>query len=223
MAEALRWSWLGRAAYRPVWEVQESIRERVIAREPGAERLLFVEHAPVVTMGRSANEAHVMVSAGELARRGVERVATSRGGDVTVHGPGQLVVYPIVRLRRGVLAHVEGVGTALADEARALGVRAAAWQRDPAGVWVDGAKLAACGVHVRHGVAIHGFAINVTDEPLALFALIVPCGLAGVRATSLASAGARPVAMRELAVALAPRIARALDRDAAIEVDPTDR
>lgn len=212
-ATPLAWSWLGRAAYRPVWEMQEAIRERVLAGEPDAERLLFVEHEPVVTLGRSADERHVLAPRGELARRGIELVRTSRGGDVTVHGPGQLVIYPVVRLGRGVVAHLEAVAGAIVDELEARGVPGAAFARDPAGVWVDGAKIAACGIHVRRRVAIHGFALNVTDEPLALFRLIVPCGLQGVPLTSIgARAGAAP-ALPELAEAIAHRLSRALGRD----------
>lgn len=211
----LGWTWLGREDYRRTWARQEDARERVLAGDSGAEHLFLVEHQPVITLGRHADERHVLAASDLLARRGIEVTRTNRGGDVTAHGPGQLVIYPVVRLLRGVLAHVEAVGTAIAAELSARGMPAR-WRRAPAGVWVDDAKIAACGVHVRHGVAIHGFAVNVTDEPLALFELIVPCGLREARATSIAATHAgRPPAMPELAEALAVRTCEALGRQPA--------
>ncbi len=130
----------------------------------------------------------------------------SRGGAATAHGPGQLVIYPVVRLHRGVLWHVETVGRAIASELVRRGAPAE-WRRDPAGVWVGDAKIAACGIHVRRRVAMHGFALNVTRAPLELFALIVPCGLRGGRVTALeAVVDAPPPALPELATALAARL-----------------
>ena len=114
---SLRWAFLGRAGYEPVWQLQEALRERILAGDDRAETLIFVEHEPVITMGRSASPAHV------LSAR-VPVVHTSRGGDVTVHGPGQLVIYPVVRLPRGVVAFVEAIGGAIADELTARGVSA---------------------------------------------------------------------------------------------------
>jgi lipoyl(octanoyl) transferase len=213
-APPLRWTWLGRAPYRPVWERQEAIRERVLAGDPDAERLLLVEHDPVVTLGRSARPANLLLPEGELARRGVELVRTSRGGDVTYHGPGQLVVYPVVRLARGVVAHVEAVGRALAEELATRGIEGAEWRRDPAGVWIGDAKIAACGIHVRRRVAIHGFALNVGAAPLEAFRWIVPCGLAGARVTSIEAErpGTAPP-LPELAASIARRIARTWGRE----------
>ncbi len=206
---SLRWKFLGRAAYEPVWELQESLRERILAGDDSAETLLFVEHEPVITMGRSANPAHVLSAQ-------VPVVRTSRGGDVTVHGPGQLVIYPVVRLPRGVVAFVEAIGGAIADEIGARGV-AAHFSRDPVGVWVgpreQPKKIAACGLHLRRRVAVHGFAVNIADTCLPLFDLIVPCGLRGVGVTSLErELGAPAPELSALAKPLALRIARALDR-----------
>ncbi|MSP17882.1 MAG: lipoyl(octanoyl) transferase [Myxococcales bacterium] len=218
MTRALAWSWLGRVGYRAAWELQESLRARILAGDDRAERLLFLEHDPVVTLGRGASAGSVLASEDELGRRGVELIRTSRGGDATVHGPGQLVIYPVVRLRAGVRAHVEGVGHAIAEELRERGV-AAAWRPNPAGVWVDGptgGKIAACGVHVARGVAIHGFALNVGEELRELFSLIVPCGLSCARVTTMQTEGAAAhLALADLAAALAPRIARALGREVA--------
>ena len=209
----LEWAWLGRRRYRPVWDLMEEVRRHVHAEGAAAERLLFVEHDPVITLGRGADERHV------LAADGVDVVRTSRGGDVTWHGPGQLVVYPVVRLLHGVVRHLETVASAISDELAALGVKGAAWRRDPAGVWLGDAKVAACGIHVSRRVAIHGFALNVTSESLAGFGRIVPCGLSCARTTCVA-AHAEPPALADLASRIAVRIAHALDRSPVCSCDP---
>jgi lipoyl(octanoyl) transferase len=147
----------------------------------------------------------------ELARRGVELVRSSRGGDVTAHGPGQLVIYPIVRLHHGVLQHVCRSGQAIVDELRARGLAGAHFRRDPVGIFVGDAKIAACGVHVSRRVAIHGWALNVTRAPLALFELIVPCGLADVRVTTIEDElASSPPALEALCAPLGARLSRAL-------------
>jgi lipoyl(octanoyl) transferase len=209
----LSWLWLGRRPYVPVWELMEEVRRQVHAEGAGAERLLFVEHEPVITLGRSADERNV------LAPDGVEVVRTSRGGDVTWHGPGQLVIYPVVRLLHGVVRHLEAVAGAIVDELAALGVKGAAWRRDPAGVWLGEAKIAACGVHVARRVAIHGFALNVAPESLGGFTRIVPCGLSAAKTTCVA-AHVEPPALADLASRLAPRIAERLDRSPVCACDP---
>jgi lipoyl(octanoyl) transferase len=207
----LPWTWLGRAAYAPVLALQEQTRARVLDGTSDAERVLFVEHEPVITLGRSATNANLRVAPEELARRGIELVRSTRGGDVTAHGPGQLVIYPIVRLRHGVLQHVCLTGKAIAAELVARGVADAHFRRDPVGVFVGDAKIAACGVHVSRRVAIHGWALNVTRTPLALFALIVPCGLTDVRVTTLEDVlTSPPPTLVSLCEPLADRFARVL-------------
>jgi len=193
------WRWLGRADYRPVLAEQLAARQRVWAGEPGI--VLLCEHSPVITLGRSATEANI-VAAGDTP---IERV--DRGGEVTYHGPGQLMVYPIVRLR-SVVAFLEAVAAAIIDTCAALGVPGAAWQRDPAGVWLGGNKLAACGIHVARGVSVHGFALNV-DTPPAAWAAIRPCGLS-VPQVSLAGALGAAVTVESVAHELGPRVARAV-------------
>jgi lipoyl(octanoyl) transferase len=203
------WRWLGRVPFPETVELQERLRRDVIAGH-APETLLLCEHEPVITLGRSAREAHVLASAEELARRGVAVHAASRGGDVTYHGPGQLVGYPIVRLRGGVVSHLEAMARGLAALLASFGV-AAAWRRDAPGLWIDRgignspAKICAFGVHVRHRVTMHGFALNVATA-LDAFDLIVPCGLRDVVVTSLtALTGAAPPVEQ-----LAPRAAAAL-------------
>jgi lipoyl(octanoyl) transferase len=203
------WRWLGRVPFEETARLQEQLRAEVIAgRAP--ETLLLCEHDPVITLGRSAQAAHVLASADELARRGVALAAASRGGDVTYHGPGQLVGYPVLRLRGGVVSHLEAMARGLAALLATFGV-VAAWRRDAPGLWIDRgngsslAKICAFGVHVRHRVSIHGFALNVATA-LDAFDLIVPCGLRDVTVTSIAAlTGAAPTLE-----ALAPRAADAL-------------
>ncbi len=210
MSRALAWRWLGRVAHADALAEQEARRARMLAGDPEARALLLCEHPPVITLGRRADRGHVLLSDEALAVRGIERVRASRGGDVTYHGPGQLMVYPVVRLERGVVAYLEAIAGALAEVAAALGAPGAAWRRDPAGLWLGPAKLAACGIHVRRGVAVHGWALDVATPPEA-WAAIVPCGIAGVRTISIATASGRtPPPMAEVAALAAARVAAAL-------------
>jgi lipoyl(octanoyl) transferase len=167
--------------------LQESLRQQVVAGL-GPETLLLLEHQPVITLGRSADAAHVLAAPEELQGRGITVHHTARGGDVTYHGPGQLVGYPIIRLRGGIVGHMRAMADGLADVLAGHGI-AVRWDRDAPGLWVDEAgappaKIAAFGVHVRQRVTIHGFALNVTSD-LNAFRLIVPCGLPDARVTSM--------------------------------------
>jgi lipoyl(octanoyl) transferase len=170
----LAWHWLGRADYRRVLADQLAARERVWAGGDGV--VYLCEHPPVITLGRSADRSNILASADELAAAGVTIEQIERGGDVTYHGPGQLMIYPVVRIR-SVVEFLERVAGAIIAACAELGGSGAAWQRDPAGVWKDGAKLAACGIHVARGVSIHGFALDVATSREA-WARIRPCGLA---------------------------------------------
>lgn len=193
------WQWLGRAEFRRVLDDQLAARERVWAGEPGV--VLLCEHPPVITLGRSASVAHIL-AAGDIP---VERI--ERGGEVTYHGPGQLMIYPVVRLR-SVVGFLERVAGAIADTCAALGAPGAAWRRDPAGVWLDGKKLAACGIHVARGVSVHGFALDV-DTPPEAWRAIRPCGL-DVPQISLARARGASITVAEVARELGPRVVRAV-------------
>jgi len=188
-----------RAEFRRVLADQLAARDRVWAGEPGV--VLLCEHPPVITLGRSASPANIL-AAGDIP---VERI--ERGGEVTYHGPGQLMVYPVVRLR-SVVAFLERVAAAIADTCAALGAPGAAWQRDPAGVWLHGKKLAACGIHVARGVSVHGFALDV-DTPPEAWRAIRPCGL-DVPQISLVRARGAAITVAAVAAELGPRVARVL-------------
>lgn len=177
---------LNRVRYQDALELQLRILERVQGMAGQDAALLLLEHEPVITLGRSARESHLRVTPGELARRGIELHRTNRGGDITWHGPGQVVGYPILRLPetgRDVhrfLRSLEGV--IIAALAR-FGIRG---HRVPGytGVWVDNAKIAAIGVAFRRWTSHHGFALNVAPD-LGAFGLIVPCGIADRPVTSM--------------------------------------
>ncbi len=161
----------------------------------GADHLLFVEHPHVVTLGRDGNETNVLASKEALRRAGIELYESDRGGDVTYHGPGQIVAYPIMDLRewkRDVGAFVRGIEQVLIDALAGFGIDARRIAK-LTGVWVgddaDAAKIAAIGVHLSRWVSTHGFALNVSTD-LRYFSHIVPCGLTKP-VTSMAALGVR--------------------------------
>ena len=171
-------------AYGPAWEFQ---RELVARRKAGeiSDRLLFVEHPHVVSMGRNAREQNVLASPEMLAQKGIECWETDRGGDVTYHGPGQIVCYPILDLtewKRDVLAYVRALEQVMIDAVAEFGISAGR-VTGATGVWVTGEKLGAIGVHLSRWVTSHGFALNLETD-LRFFRHIVPCGIAACPVTS---------------------------------------
>ncbi len=184
-------SWLGTADYRSVWALQ---KELAAARAEGTigDRLLLVEHPAVLTLGRHAAEAHVRATPTELAARGIELIRVERGGEVTYHGPGQLVAYPIIALsRRGLFVRplVRALEAAMIETCAAFGVAADRRDGHP-GCWVDPGgsvprKIGALGIRIERGVSYHGIALNI-DPDLADFELIDACGMPGVVSTSIA-------------------------------------
>ncbi len=142
------------------------------------------EHDPVITLGRHAEPSHVVVGESERARLGIEMYEVERGGDVTYHGPGQLMVYPVWKVGVRVRDFLKCIAEALSEVAAGYGASGAHFQSDPGGLWLEGRKLAACGLHVSRGICIHGFAFNVRTPPAAWNA-IVPCGLTGPAPLSL--------------------------------------
>jgi len=194
--------WLGRTGYRPVLAEQQAVRERVWAGDAGV--VLLCEHEPVITLGRSANRANVL--AADIPVEPIER-----GGDVTYHGPGQLMIYPVVRVR-GVVDFLSRIARAIADTCAELGVPGAEFRRDPAGVWLGEAKLAACGIHIARGVSIHGFALNVST-PVDAWRRIRPCGLSCTQISLVEARAARglaPVSVEQVAALCGPRVVSTL-------------
>ncbi len=198
---------LGRMRYADALDVQLRLVEQR-KRGHGSDTLLFVEHPHVVTMGRNGNERHVLASEEILARTGIEFHETDRGGDVTYHGPGQIVGYPILDLRewkRDVHAYFSGVEQSLIDALATFGIFAGRMpQRGYEGVWVDGAKIAAIGIHISRWITSHGFALNLETD-LSYFQYIVPCGLTKPVCSlrSLGSTASREEVMQAIAASFA--------------------
>jgi lipoate-protein ligase B len=178
---------LGRRPYGEVLELQRDLCRRRVGGELTEDVLLLVEHEPVVTLGRSTRETSLPLSRRLLEARGLEVFEVERGGDVTLHAPGQLVGYPILDLggyRQDLHWYLRQIEEAMIRGLADLGVAA---ERNPGktGVWTSGKKIASIGIHVKQWVTLHGFALNVTTD-LSLFDLIVPCGIHGVTMTSVA-------------------------------------
>lgn len=178
---------LGRMAYAEAWALQRAVSTARIDRRLPEDVLLLVEHPPVVTLGRSTKEGNLLASPELLLARGVELFEVERGGDVTFHGPGQLVGYPIFDLTgikqdlHWYLRQVEELMIRAIAKFGLEGSRVAG----KTGVWVGEKKIASIGVHARQWVTWHGFALNVTTD-LSYFDLMVPCGIADVTMTSVA-------------------------------------
>ncbi len=229
--------WLGRRRYEPIHELQLRLVE---ARREGltGDVILLVEHEPVITLGRGADPENVLFSAASLAERGVDLVETARGGDVTYHGPGQLVAYPILDLnpdrcdvRRYVRALAETMITIARDhhvEAGVVDGMIGVWA-DPAAPqqWAGSAwahhtaKLGAIGVRLSRWITMHGFALNLTTD-LDAFGLIVPCGIRDHGVTSIQALTGRALSVRDVALASPAHFARALGQPVADVEDLAD-
>jgi lipoyl(octanoyl) transferase len=213
---------LGLIPYAEAWDLQKRI---AAARKAGAidDVLLFCEHPHVITLGRSGNRANLLASENVLRQKSVEYFETTRGGDITYHGPGQIVGYPILNLgaiRRDVVWYVRTLEEAMIRATAELGIAA---RREPGktGIWVDAQeristesaqreeetaeKLAAIGVHISRWVTSHGFAYNVATD-LRYFEMIVPCGIADRKATSLEKLLGRNVSLAEIKPLLAKHV-----------------
>jgi lipoate-protein ligase B len=205
---SLRVAQLGLVDYAEAWELQ---RRLAALRRDGLipDTLLLLEHPHTYTLGRRANAAHILLTPRQLARRGIKVYDVDRGGDVTYHGPGQLVGYPILMLEPGKVMYVEyirALEAALLQAIRDLGVDVRLHE-GYSGVWVADEKICAIGVKIDgYGVTSHGFALNVSPD-LAYFANIVPCGIADKGVTSLDRALRRRITMRRVEQAVVRRIA----------------
>lgn len=248
----LRARWLGRIAYRDAWVFQQALAAARADGRLAEDQLLLLEHDAVLTLGRNASPEHVLALPWMLEARGIEVIRVERGGEVTYHGPGQLVAYPVVALstpavsapgsaprdlRRpmGVRSFVEALEGAMADTCAGAGVTAGPRSGHP-GCWVDPGgplprKIGAIGIRVARGVSFHGIALNVTTD-LADFDLIDPCGMPGLRSTSVARERARgglpgadpeppsTASVARAAAAFAPALACRLDLELVGDLPP---
>ena len=181
----------GRERFGPCLERQLEVRRAVIeGTHPGA--LILVEHPPVLTLGRRGRREHVLWPDEVLARFGVEVCDVPRGGEVTLHAPGQLVAYPVVRVGRRIRGHIEDLGVVAAALLAEYGVPGPEFRMEHPGVWVGERKIASIGIHVSHGVTVQGIAINLHVDP-RLFGALVPCGTPGLAMASAVDFGAPKV------------------------------
>jgi lipoyl(octanoyl) transferase len=198
---------LGTVPYQPTWELQDELAQQRRERRIG-DRLLLLEHFPVYTIGRGGNERNLLATPERLREIGAEFVRIDRGGDITFHGPGQLVAYPIVELRDplDLRRYVRALEAAIIATAESFGVPAHR-SEGLTGVWVEGdRKLAAIGVRVKRGVTTHGLALNVNTD-LRWFAEMIPCGIHDKEVTGLARELGRPIEMAEVENRLADTLA----------------
>jgi len=207
--------WLGRVEYEPTWRAMQRYTDQ---RDGSSiDELWCLEHPPVYTLGMNGKPEHV------LAAGDVPVIPIDRGGQVTYHGPGQLVVYPLIDLKRaklGVRELVTALETALIDFAEEIGIAAVA-RRDAPGVYVEGAKLASVGLRIRRGACYHGLALNVNMD-LEPFSRINPCGYAGLRVVDLATLGVEQDPARA-SRRLVPHLWRTLGLTGELTWDPAPR
>jgi lipoyl(octanoyl) transferase len=199
---AARAVWLGRIGYEAAWARQREAADALRAGDP--ETLFLLEHDPVFTLGRNARREDVLFSPERCRQLGIAVVETDRGGKVTYHGPGQLVGYPVVNLhpdRRDVKRYVTDLEEVLLRTLVRFGIRAERSQvrERVSSLWVGNDKIAALGIHISRWITTHGFALNVTAEPLGNFPGIVPCGITDGGVTSIETVLGRGPSVAEVA------------------------
>ena len=198
---------LGTVAYEPTWELQDELAAQRRERRIG-DRLLLLEHFPVYTIGRGGDAANLLATPDRLRELGARLIRIDRGGDITYHGPGQLVAYPILELRDplDLRRYVRTLQEAVIATAAAFGVTAGLLP-EHVGVWVDGErKLAAFGVRVKRGITTHGLALNV-NVPLRWFEEMIPCGIPDKAVTSLERELGHPIEMEAVEAELERQLA----------------
>ena len=190
--------------YRRAWDWQIALADAVRQGRQSS-TLLLLEHPPVYTLGRLSKPEHLLAAPEELAAAGADVVETDRGGQITFHGPGQLVAYPVVDLRGwgGPLKYVRTLEQVIIEALSDFGI-SAGLNPGLTGVWVDGAKIAAIGVKISRGVAYHGFSINVNTD-LSYYDRIVPCGIEDGQVTSMERILGHPVELAKVAARVAAR------------------
>lgn len=214
----LRARWLGRLPYAEAWDLQKAFWEGRVGGRAGDDYLLLLEHPHTYTVGRNGDGSNLLIPESDLGSIGAEIHHVDRGGDITYHGPGQLVGYPIFgvpRLPNGfdMVGHVRRIEQAIIAALGDVGI--SAWtEQGLTGVWTSGGKIAAIGVRVARGVSMHGFAINV-DPDLGYFGRIIPCGITDRAVTSVREMSREPVTIEDLVDVLIPRVAEVFGHESA--------
>jgi lipoyl(octanoyl) transferase len=212
--------WLGRTEYRSCWRLQQTLHE-LRSRDAAPDVLLLTEHEPTYTTGRRRGAEHLLLTPEQLRLRGIALVHSDRGGDITYHGPGQLVGYPIVRLtpaHGGVVGYLRRLELGLIEALASAGVSGQV--RDGlTGVWTGHGKIASIGVRLSGSVTLHGFALNV-DPDLGFFEGIVPCGIEGCTMVSMATELGRAVRVESMLEPVTAGVASRLHMEPGAEVPP---
>lgn len=188
--------WLGRRDFAEVLALQLATREAVIAG--GTPILFLVEHPPVLTLGRRASPEDILWSDEQLAAARMTVVEAPRGGQVTLHAPGQLVAYPVLAIVRKIREHIVRLGETARALMAELGVVGCEFRMEHPGVWLGDRKLGSIGVHLSRGVTVQGLALNLDVDP-ALFGALISCGLRGVEVTSARAVGAAAISVEAAA------------------------
>lgn len=203
---------LGTIHYREALELQMSLLERRLKGEI-EDVLLLLEHPPTFTIGRGGKSAHLLVNREELAKRGIHFEAVSRGGDITYHGPGQLVGYPIVDLgsiNRDIYSFLRNLEETIILALGNFGLRARRI-KGLTGVWVDNKKIASIGIGIKRWITYHGFALNVNTD-LSYFNMIVPCGMQDVEITSIKELLGKDISMKEVEDSIVDAFAKVFNK-----------
>ena len=214
---------LGCVDYQSAWELQDRLVQQR-SQNNAPDRLLLLEHPHTYTLGSAGHQEYILFSEAERATRGITVVQTDRGGDVTYHGPGQLVGYPIINLkpdRCDVHRYVRDIEDVLIRTIAEFGITGT---RIPGltGVWVGNEKIGAIGVRIARWITSHGFALNVNTD-LSYFNMIVPCGISDKGVTSLSRLVDRTIDTHEVAHCAALNFGRVLGRDVVLNLNTDDR
>ena len=219
----LHWSYLGRVSYAEAVELQHAVRDGVRHGE-GPERFLLLEHPHVYTLGRNADGGDVLAGPEWLRARGIEVAECNRGGQVTYHGPGQLVGYPVINLspdRRDIRRYVRDLQEVLIRTLAEYGVEARPGEEQAfIGVWVEESKIASIGVHLSRWITTHGFALNVSTD-LSYFEGIIPCGLDQVDMTSIERLTGKAPTLSEIAAVCARHFGKIFERELVADPYPS--
>jgi lipoate-protein ligase B len=209
---------IGLVSYASGLAFQQELFTRVQNADIGG-AVVFCEHFPVITLGRSAKKENIKLKSHELHEKGIELIEAKRGGDVTYHGPGQLVVYPVVNLShfaKDIASFMKGLEDAAVSMLECFGIGAER-KAGARGVWVNGLKIASLGIAVKQWITLHGLALNVTRDVLRNFEYIRPCGM-DIRMSSMETVLHRSVAMNEVKAAMRHALSDFLLREKMQEV-----
>jgi lipoate-protein ligase B len=205
----VNWTYLEQVDYSSSLSLQRELRKRVSLNNHSEGFLLLIEHKPVVTIGRFGKASNILLPQDQMNKRGIEIWKIERGGDVTFHGPGQLVGYPIINLRHfklSVKSYVHLLEDIIIRVLRGFGINGGRISERP-GVWIEKEKVAAIGVYIKEWITMHGFALNVNTD-LEYFSLIVPCGISNMGVTSMKKILGKDILLNDVASAFAQEFGR---------------